>query len=306
MTYARRLAFFAIASTMVSAALFAGCGDGGTTTDPDGGRTDGSTRRDGATLDAPMGFDGAAWPDCSAPTPSPTAMQTTIADIWAQNYSKPTEVYLSGGLVTGVSAGGCSAGFPCQIFIQDAESYANLGAAAKHAIKIFASANTAQYFSGVVPGDKIDVLGWAWRYNLDGYNELLVQVNLALPGCFKKVGTGTPTPTTATLDDFTPAAYETTHGPVFVKVDAVSGTPQQPTEIFALRKTGVFSDAGLSTLTNLSPFFLKGTAFTGLTPSQSTNFTSVTGVFSLYVLAPDAGGTKYEVIYPRTMADVVK
>ena len=189
--------------------------------------------------------------------------------------------------------------------MQDAESYTNLAAASKHAIKIFVSSNTSQYFSGVAVGDKIDVLGWAWRYNLDGYNELLVQVNLALPGCFKKVGTGNPTPTTATLDDFTPQAYENTMGPVFVKVDAVSGTVQAPTEIFALRKTGVFSDAGISTLTNLSPFNLKGAAFTGL-PSGATNFTSVTGVFSLYLLSPDAGGTKYEVLYPRTMADVVK
>jgi hypothetical protein len=304
MTYARRLAFFAIASTMVSAALFAGCGDGGTSVDPDGGGKDATPKKDGATLDAPMGFDGAAWPDCTSVPP--TAAMTTIADIWAQNYSKPTEVYLSGGLVTGISAGGCTAGFGCQIFIQDAASYGNLAAASKHAIKIFASANTAQYFAGVAVGDKIDVLGWAWRYNLDGYNELLVQVNLALPGCFKKVGTGTATPTSATLDDFTPQAYEQTMGPVFVKLDAVSGTPQQPTEIFALRKTGVFSDAGLSTLTSLSPFFLPGTAFTGLTQGQATNFTSVTGVFSLYLIAPDAGGTKYEVIYPRTMADVVK
>jgi hypothetical protein len=303
MNYARRLALLGLASTFVSAALFAGCGDGGTTVEPDGGRKD-ATAKDGASLDAPMGFDGAAWPDCT--TTPPTAAMTTINDIWTQNYSKPTEVWLSGALVTGVSAGGCSAGYACQIFIQDAESYANLTAASKHAIKIFASANTAQYFSGVAPGDKIDVLGWAWRYNLDNYNELLVQVNLALPGCFKKVGTGNPTPTPATLDDFTPQAYENTMGPVFVKVDGVSGTPQAPTEIFALRKTGTFNDAGLSTLTNLSPFNLKGLAFTGLTQGQPTNFTSVTGVFALYVLAPDAGGTKYEVLYPRTMADVVK
>ena len=76
-----------------------------------------------------------------------------------------------------------------------------------------------------------------------------------------------------------------------------------PTEIFALWKTGVFSDAGIEAIVNLSPYFLQGGAFSGLTQGKTHQFTSIAGVFGLVPEGMPA--VKYKVLYPRTMADVV-
>jgi hypothetical protein len=65
----------------------------------------------------------------------------------------------------------------------------------------------------------------------------------------------------------------------------------------------VFSDAGIQTVTSLSPFFISGATFTGLTEGVNTDFVSVTGVFGLFV--PDENA-KYEEIYARSMSDIVQ
>jgi len=215
----------------------------------------------------------------------------------------PTDVWLPGVYVTAVSHGGCSAGYACQIFVQSAETFADLASGSQQAIKLFISANTAEHFTGVAVGDKVDADGYAWRYNLTGQHELLVEVNLQLPGCAKKVGTGNPTPVVVTLDDLSVPAYEDTVGPLLVRVNGVTGKPALPTETFGLWNTGVFTDAGVNNLTSLSPYFLTGGAFTGLTQSHLTDFTSLTGVFGIFILS--SSGAKYEELYPRNAADIV-
>jgi len=305
MTYARALLFVGVASITTAAAI-ACSGDSNTTPPIEGGATD--ARKDGTTIDSPItppDDSGAPWPDCN--TMPASAKVKTIPDVWTDNPAKQTETWISGVYVTAISKGACAANEACSFFVQQDLTYANVQAAAHKSIKVFASAATASHFVGLAVGDKVDLLGWAWRYNLDGQNELLLQVNAALPGCFKKVGTGTATPVIAQLSDFTVNAYEQTLGPVLVEVDGVTGTPQNPDETFGLGKTGQFSDAGIQDVTSLSPFYLQGGVFTGLTKGQKTNFTRVSGVFGLFVPPGDGGAaTKYEEIYPRTMADVVQ
>jgi hypothetical protein len=191
--------------------------------------------------------------------------------------------------------------------VQQDLTYPSFAMAAKHGLKIFVSAATAMYFTGIAVGDKVDLLGWAWRYNLGGQNELLLEVNQILPGCFKKTGSGTATPALAQLTDFSVNAYEQTLAPDLVEVDGVSRTPQNPDQTFGIYKTGVFNDGGVANVTSLSPFFLPGGVFTNLTKGQKYNFTRVIGVFGLFVPSVEAGpATKYLELYPRTTADVVQ
>jgi hypothetical protein len=150
-------------------------------------------------------------------------------------------------------------------------------------------------------GDKVDVYAWAERDPTT--NELLLEVNLQYQGCAKTVGTGAPVPVVVTLDDLSISAYEQTLGPLFVEVDGVSGTPQTPPEIFALWKTGTFSDAGISTVTNLSPYFLAGGVFTTLTTGHVHDFNYLRGVFAVVPIGSPP--VKYEVIYPRVEASDV-
>src|SRR6201999_1095356 len=110
---------------------------------------------------------------------------------WSDDPTSQTETWLSGVYVTAVSNGACSANKLCTFFVQQDLSYADLQAAAHHAIKVLASAQAATHFAGIAVGDRVDLLGWAWRYNLDGQNELLLQIDAPIPGCFKKVGSGT-------------------------------------------------------------------------------------------------------------------
>jgi hypothetical protein len=232
--------------------------------------------------------------------------EKTILQIWADNYSVETQVWVPGVYVTAVSGGACVAGQSCQIFVQQAESYPNLVSGAKNGIKLRISGPTAQYFTGIAVGDRIDVLGWAWRYDLGGSNEMVVQVNSVLPGCAFEVGTGAPVPINVQLADLTVTAYEQTVGPLLVRLSTVTGKPALPTEIFGLWATGVgIGDGGPESLVNASPFFLSGGAFSGLTSGQNVNFNSVSGVFAVFVPAVDGGtAPKYKVIYPRTMADM--
>jgi hypothetical protein len=202
------------------------------------------------------------------------------------------------------------AGKACQIFLQADPSYATIADAAKHAIKVFVSSAVSTHFTGVAVGDRVDALGWAWRYNLDGQHELLLQVNAKLPGCLKTTSSGnalTPIPGVL-LSDLTLDRYENTHGPLFVKVSGVSGKPDpSTTTTFGLWTTtdGGFFDAGADAgadIVSLSPYFLPGGAFTGLTAGATTRFASITGVFGLFV---PTGGPKYLELYPRTAADIV-
>jgi hypothetical protein len=229
-------------------------------------------------------------------------VQKTLHQIWQDNPTTQTEVWVPGVYVTGVSKGGCQTGVACQIFVQSAESFANLAAGSQQALKIFISANTAFHFAGIKPGDKVDVDAFAWRYDVNMQNELLLQVNLQYKGCAKVVGSGNPQPVTVQLSDLTLDAYENTVGPLLVKVDGVSGKPQMPTETFGLWKTGTFVDAGPDTIVSLSPYFLASGAFTGLQTGKVHDFTSITGVFGLFAPTTDPTA-KYKEIYPRVDAE---
>lgn len=298
----RCLVVFGFAIAIVAAAACSG--DGDTTPPIEGGATD--ARKDGTALEGAIADDtGTPWPDCL--TMPATAKVRSLPEIWNDNPAKQTETWVSGVYVTAVSKGACTANEACSFFVQQDLTYASVQAAAHHGLKVFVSAATASHFVGVKVGDKVDLLGWAWRYNIDGQNELLLQINLALPGCFKNVGSGTATPVVAYLSDFTVGAYEQTLGPVLVDVEGVTGTPQQPGETFGLGKTGQFTEGGIQDVTSLSPFYLPGGVFVGLPTGMKTNFTRVIGVFGLFVPPTDGGAaTKYKEIYPRTMADVVQ
>jgi hypothetical protein len=266
-------------------------GQGGTTTSSTSVTTTGSGGEGGA---------GGGWPTCeSKPVGTP---ERTLHQIWLDDPAQPTLLWVPGVFVTAISKAGCQAGVACQIFVQQAEQYAHLAAGSRQALKIFVSANTAAHFTGLAVGDKVDVLAWAWRYDVDGQHELLLQVNLQLPGCAKKVGVGVPKPVTVALSDLTLGAYEDTVGPLLVQVNQVSGKPQLPAETFGLWTTGVFSDAGVESIVSLSPYALSGGsfAFDPANQGKTHDFTSVTGVFGLFI-PPGNPAMKFKEIYPRSM-----
>lgn len=262
----------------------------GTTMTGTGGTGTGSSTTTGTTT---------GWPTCDAPEPG--AVTRTIHQIWADDPSQPTQVWVPGVHVTAVSKGGCQAGVACQIYVQQGLSYASLAAGSQQAIKLFVSANTAQYFTNIQVGQQVDVDGHAWRYTLMGQNELLLQVNLQLRGCAKPVGAGVAQPTPATLNELMFKPYDDI-GPLLVNVPMVTGKAQLPAETFGLYVKGMFTDAGPEDVVSLSPFFMSGGVFTGLTNGMTTTFTSVTGVFGVFV--PTATPTStYREIYVRTAAD---
>ena len=259
----------------------------------------------GASSSSASGTGGAGfmWPTCDAPEPG--AVEKTLHQIWIDNPAAPVEVWSPGLFVTGVSKSGCQAGVACQIYVQQIESFGTLAAATQQSLKMFISANTAFHFIGIKVGDKVDVDAHAWRYNVNGENELLLQVSLALPGCAKVVGAGNPVPVKAKLSDLSIAAYENTLGPVLVTVDTVSGTPQMPAQTFGIFNTKPpFDDGGVATVTSLSPYFMPGGAFTGsvaMNMGVKLSFVSVTGVFGIFI--PTGSMTKYEEIYPRVESE---
>jgi hypothetical protein len=302
---------------VLGALAAAACGaDTGATPDDQGPVPDAAVKKDSSSApdtsttvepDAAADADAAAWPTCDA-KPS-TASTKTIPQIWQADPPAPVETWVTGAYVTAISGSACTANKACQLFIQTDVSYASLAAAAKHSIKVFVSAAVASHFTSVAVGDRVDVLGWAWRYNVNAQHELLLQVNAQLRGCARSTSSGSAlVPLSGlTLPDLTIDKYENTHGPLFVKVASVLGKPDpSPTSTFGLfhaNEGGVpeaGADAGAS-IVSLSPFFLPGSTFTGLTPVL-TAFSSLTGVFGTFV---SAAGTKYLEIYPRTMTDVV-
>ena len=258
--------------------------------------------------DAEVDADGAAWPTCdSKPT---TASAKTIPEIWQANPSVAVETWVTGVYVTAISGSACTANKACQLFVQTDLSYASLAAAAKSSIKIFVSAAAASHFTSVAVGDRVDVLGWAWRYDVNAQHELLLQVNAQLRGCVKTSSSSNALlPLSGlTLSDLTLDRYENTHGPLFVRIANALGKPDpSPTATFGLfhANEGGLPEAGADAgagIVSLSPFFLPGSTFTGL-PPVLTAFASLTGVFGTFV---SSAGTKYLELYPRTMADVVK
>ncbi len=319
-----------LSAVALSCAFFAACGSDavrGFQADaptPDAGSVQDSSIMEAAAPAVDSGSDtgssdAGAWPTCD--TQPAMAAAHSIAQVWTANPTTPAETWLSGVYVTAISGGGCVANKACQIFVQSDPSYATLGAAAHNAIKIFISTSTSHYFTSIQVGDKVDALGYAWRYNLTGQNELLVEVNTLFPGCAKKTGTGALAPIPGVkLSDLTLGAYEDTLGPVFVTLAGVSGKYLPPaTQTFALFPPNVDAgagdagagdggagvDAGTTSLVSLSPYFLSGGAFSGLPSGTITHFTSITGVFGLFIPSPGAP-PKYLELYPRTMGDVVQ
>ena len=63
------------------------------------------------------------------------------------------------------------------------------------------------------------------------------------------------------------------NGPALVTVSAVTGKTKTSVETFALWDTIAGPTGGITEVTSLSPFFLTGAAFTGLTPATVTDFT---------------------------------
>jgi hypothetical protein len=241
-----------------------------------------------------------SWPTCdSQPASAPTK---TLSEIWTDNPATPEEAWVAGAYVTAVSAGGCAANTSCQIFVQSAESYASVADATHQSLRIGIAPGVAHYFTGIAVGDQVNVYARAFRDTTNGHNELEFLVSAGLPGCAKKVGTGTPTPLDVTLDALTIDAYENTVGPVLVRVTAVSGRPAMPAETFGLWDTATGPAGTIDTITSLSPYFLPGAAFTGLTNGTITKFTQVVGVFGEFV-PPATPVMKYEEIYVRADAE---
>lgn len=225
----------------------------------------------------------------------------TIPDVWTDDPSAPTPIWLPGVYVTALSRGGCAPGQNCDIFIQQDESYADLTDAQQKGLRIGVAPNAADHFTGIAVGDKVDVFGYAFRNTQDGMNELFILVSQSLPGCAKVVGSGNPTPVPATLDELTTAGYEA-NGPALVTVSDVSGKPHMPGETFALWDTATGPMGTITDVTSMSPFCLPNQAFVGFTPETIVDFTSVTGVFAVFA-PPAMPLIKYEEIYIRDMSE---
>lgn len=246
------------------------------------------------------GAGGAEWPDClSQPAGSD---EKSIPEIWTDDPAFPTAAWVPGVFITAISGDGCVAGQACQFFVQQEETYATLVQATHQSLRVAVAPDASEHFVGLAVGDQVDMFASAFRDTQDGKNELIFLVTSALPGCANAIGAGDPLPVTVTLDDLTVDAYEETIGPVLVRVETVSGNPNMPAETFALWDTGAMPGGDITTVTSLSPFFLAGSAFVGLTPDDITDFSEVVGVFGIF--APPADPLiKYEEIYARSGAD---
>lgn len=271
----------------------------GSTTTTSQSATGSTTHATAASTTSGTGGGGgeAGWPTCdSQPTGSTIA---TIPEIWTADPATPIDEWVPGVYVTGVSQNGCQPNVGCQIFVQQDETYADFADAQQKSLRIDVFPTVASHFVGIAVGDKVDLYASAARNTLNMNNELRFFVSESNPGCFKKVGSGTPVPVSASLDDLSVDAYES-QGPVLITVDLVSGKPHLPAETFALWATGSQQGGDITTVTSLSPFFLANEQFTGLTAETITDFDSVTGVFGIFF---PSGTIKYEEIYPRTDAE---
>ncbi len=314
--HARRT-FFGVALGLLGVGSFAACGDGngqvvvdsGTTPDvgpaPDTWQPPpvdaGNDAFDAPPTDAP-GFN---WPDCtSQPSSVPTK---TIVDLWNDNPSTPTQVWIPGVYVTAISQNGCVANTACEFFLQQDLTYPDLATGAHHGIRAWITTKTSVHFTSLAVNQQVNVLAWAYRDTAQGANELILHVDTTNPGCALAVGTGTATPVSALLSDLDQISdYEQTIGPLLVVIANVTGTPKQPSQTFGLGNTYWDGSTTTGEIISLSPYFLSGGVFTGLTIGQKTKFTSVAGVYGLVLQqGADGGPAKYLEIYPRTMNDVV-
>ncbi len=273
-------------------------GSGGTAGSSTGGAPGGGGVAGSST--GGTGGSGGTFPTCNqAPTGAPTK---AIAEIWNDNPTSPAAAWVPGVYITAISGGKCTNGIACQLFVQQKETFASWAAGAHQGIRVNVPGNVSIYFTQVSVGDQVDLYGSAWRHTTGVENELYFDVSNSQVGCIKKTGTGNIAPIQGvTLLDLTVNAYETTHGPLFIQLDAISGKPGQPSETFALWKQGQFTDAGISEVVSLSPFFTSGGVFVGLSDGLVTNFTYLRGVFGLFV--PSASTTKYKELYIRDMTD---
>ena len=302
------LALF-FASAEIAAAVMGGCGDNGVSggdAGPDTTQADVKPTVD-AAKDAP--FDAAKtdappfqWPDCtSQPQGVPSK---TIPDLWSDDPTTPTQVWLPGVYVTAISKGACTAGTACEFIVQQDLTYASLEAGAQHAIRAWITSSTAKYFTSLAVGDQVNALAWAFRESEGGQNELILHVDQVEPGCALKIGSGTPTPITgvALSDVDSLAAYEQIYGPLLMQIANVTGTPKQPDQTFGLGDTFYDGGANDGQIVSLSPYYMDGGAFVGLEAGVKTKFASVSGVFNEY-FNPDASAVKYLELGPRASTD---
>jgi len=284
------------ATTSTGGAGEGGSGGGFTSTVGSGGQG-GAVGSGGA---GGAGGGGDVWPDCNTqPTGSPTK---TLPDLWTDDPTSPTEAWVPGVYVTAVSGDGCTANTACQFFVQQEASYADLAAATHQSLRVGVTPAVAHYFTDLAVGDRVDLYAHAFRDTQNGKNELGFLVANNLPGCAKVVGSGTLVPFTTTLDELSVQAYEVDRGPLFIRVDTVTGNPNPPAETFALWDSGTVPNGDITTVTSLSPFFLPGAAFNGLTDGTNTDFGEVVGVFGIFA-PPATPLIKYEEIYVRSDAD---
>jgi hypothetical protein len=257
---------------------------------------------------------GDVWPSCEARPAA--AVSTTLAALWTENPARPSFRWVSGAVVTAVSRGGCVAGSACQIFVQEPGAATTLDEVAHRAIKVFVSSAAAGRFATVRVGDRVDLAAHAWRYDVGGQNELLLQIadSCSLRGCMQRTGSGTVTAVRATLASLASVmAYETTYGPVLVRFEGVSATTDMSSPLDSttggLFTTGATPDAGFSGVPiSVSPFFLPAGRFTGFSGAQRIRFTSLTGVFGMFIPStpgPDGGVRRLLQVYPRTVDDLV-
>lgn len=306
------LALFWVATPAIAA--FAACGnDGGQNGTDSGNGIDAFQSPDVApkldagkdtALDAsPTDAPGFGWPDCtSQPQNVPTK---SIQDLWTENPSTPTQVWLAGVYVTAISKGGCAAGVACELIVQQDLTYASLEAGAQHAIRAWITTSTSMHFTSLAVGDQVNAMAWAFRESEGGPNELILHVDTVEPGCALKIGSGTPTPIQGVhlYDLGSLAAYEQIYGPLLLEIANVTGTPKQPDQTFGLGDT--FYDGGASDaqIVSLSPYYMANGVFVGFDAGAKTKFSSVSGVFNEY-FNPDASAVKYLEIGSRTMSDV--
>ncbi len=278
-----------------------GGGAGGTTTGQGG--SGGTTTTTGEGGSGGNGGSGGGWPTCDAPPAGVTSY--TLHEIWQENPMTAVEAWVPGVFVTAISGGGCVAGNPCQLFVQQKETFSTVADGLQQALRVLVFPNAAEHFVGLQVGDQIDLRAYVYRHTQNGENELFFHVSQSLPGCAAHVGSGQLLPVTGLdLEDLTLAAYEDTMGPLFIRLETVSGKPKNATETFGLWESFMPGMGPIEEVTSVSPFFVPGKQFTGLTPDVIYNFTHVDGVFGIF--APPADPLiKYEEIYIRSMDDVV-
>lgn len=279
-------------------------GAGGSTTAGAGGQAQGGAGQGGTA------GSGGGWPTCDE---QPLGSEkTSVSAVWTDNPKDYKPVWLEGLTVTAISFGACNAGtnFQCLVFLQTQPNFKTLTEGKHQGIKLFVSAKASPYFSKLGVGDVVNLYGNAIRYTAFGNNELRVHVDLEHPGCFKKVGSAEPTPIQGVaLDDLTIDNYENEIGPLLVQVDTVKGRPlQDPSKTFALFESEVDGgsyDAGLELTQVLTPYYLPGSKFQGLTPDIWTQFSSIAGVYSVFVVSDNGQNLKYRMLGPRIHSEIV-